>query len=320
MRWAVVTDDASLAALWPAWEALWRRTPQAWPFTSPAWLRPWWDLFGTGRPVVAMVEGASGLLGVLPLYRFESKLLPIGVGIIDYFDVLLAPDAPEDVADRLLALALGATGCERCDLPDLPEGARLAGATAPSGWRAERWAGPVCPVLRLTPEPAIPKGMRRDIRQARHRAERAGGWSVQRATGETVGELLDHLIALHGARWQGRGEPGVLADPRVLAFHRAAAPALLEAGVLRLEALSLRGRIVAVVHALLASDRICFYLGGFDPNAAFESPGTILIGHMIEEAAREGRQEAHFLRGGEAYKYAWGAIDRPNVGLSLLRA
>ena len=63
-----------------------------------------------------------------------------------------------------------------------------------------------------------------------------------------------------------------------------------------------------------------FYLSGFDPGFAFESPGTILLAHMIEEAAREGRSEVHFLRGGEAYKYAWGGVDRMNAGRSFVRA
>ena len=30
-----------------------------------------------------------------------------------------------------------------------------------------------------------------------------------------------------------------------------------------------------------------------------------------------GAYEFHFLRGGEAYKYAWGAVDRPNTPLTL---
>ena len=31
---------------------------------------------------------------------------------------------------------------------------------------------------------------------------------------------------------------------------------------------------------------------------------------MIEAAVREGRNELHFLRGGESYKHAWGGVDR----------
>jgi len=36
-----------------------------------------------------------------------------------------------------------------------------------------------------------------------------------------------------------------------------------------------------------------------------------MIGHAIEEAVRAGASEFDFLRGKEAYKYKWGAKDRP---------
>ena len=72
--------------------------------------------------------------------------------------------------------------------------------------------------------------------------------------------------------------------------------------------------------ALLGPGRILFYLSGYDAARGYESPGTLLVGAMLEEAVREGRREAHFLRGGEAYKYAWGAVDRPNHACRLTPA
>jgi CelD/BcsL family acetyltransferase involved in cellulose biosynthesis len=319
-RLRLITDPAGLAALWPAWEALWRRCPHAWPFAAPAWLRPWWAAFGTAHPHVAVLETASGLAGILPLYRLGETLLPLGVGITDYCDLLLAPDAPPDAAAALLAAALAGTDAPRCDLPDLPPASPLRALPPPPGWRAETWDGPPCPVLRLTPVPAIPRGMRRDLRQARHRADRTGGWQVTRTTAGTLAAALDHLGALHAARWRERGEAGVLADPAVARFHRQAAPALLAAGALRLEVLSLRARPAAAILALLAPGRIGFYLAGLDPAARFESPGTLLLGHMIETAAAEGRHTAHFLRGGEPYKFAWGGDDSHNQGRGFRRA
>jgi CelD/BcsL family acetyltransferase involved in cellulose biosynthesis len=316
----VVTDEAGLASLWPAWEALWRRVPGAWPFAAPAWLRPWWDAFGTGRPTIALLRDSHGLLGLLPLYRLEGKLLPMGAGISDYFDLLLAPEAPSESASVLLSAALEAGDAPRCDLPELPPDARVLQAEAPSGWNDERWASSPCPVLRLRPEPAVPKGRWRDLRQARRRADRAGGWTVEYADSTSVGELLDALVLLHTRCWQARGERGVLADPRVRAFHRTAAPSLLRTGVLRMAAVRLRHRIAAVTYAMLAGDRVLFYLSGFDPDAAFESPGTLLLGYLLEHAAREGSQEAHFLRGDERYKYGWGGVERRNTGRSLQRA
>lgn len=310
----IIADDAALERLWPAWEALWRRAARPCPFVSPAWLRPWWRVFGTGQPVVAVLEGATGLAGLLPLYRLDGKLLPMGVGLSDYFDVLVAADAPPYAAECLLAAALPAGGC--CDMPDLPADAALRRVAAPPGWVARDWDGPDCPVLTLTPAPAIPAGMRRDLRQARHRAERAGGARFADADDTAWPKFLLALIELHAARWRERGQTGVLGDATVRAFHEAATPGLLRAGVLRLTGAYVRGRIAGVVHALLSPGRLHFYLGGFDPAASHESPGTLLIGHMVEQAAAEGRAEVHFLRGGEAYKYAWGARPCRNIGRS----
>jgi CelD/BcsL family acetyltransferase involved in cellulose biosynthesis len=314
---AVVVDEAGLAALWPEWDALWRRSGAS-PFLAPAWLRPWWQHFGTGRPLVAVQRDGDALMGLLPLYLCGEKLLPMGVGISDVFDALLLPDAS---VHKLLAAALGVALVDRCDLPELPEGAVLRDAPAPAGWRREDWAGPPCPVLPLAGclRESIPKAMHRDLRQARNRTDRSGNWDLLRATAETLDQCLSALIRLHTARWTDRGEAGVLADDDVLGFHRSAAPGLHGAGLLRLGVLRLRGQVAAVIHALLNRDRILFYLSGIDPAFRFESPGTILLGSMLEEAIAEGRREADFLRGGEAYKYAWGAQDRFNAGRSFVR-
>jgi len=148
----------------------------------------------------------------------------------------------------------------------------------------------------------------------RHRAERAGGWTVESAGPETVQAFLAELIRLHQARWTAQGDTGALASEKVLAFHREAAPSLLAAGLLRLEVVRVAGAVAAAILALLAPGRIFFYLSGFDERQAFVSPGTLLLGAMLEQAMAEGRTEAHFLRGEESYKYAWGGVDRFNMG------
>ncbi len=315
---ALVTGEAELAAFWPEWEALWRRADAS-PFLAPAWLRPWWAHFGTGRPAIVTLRDGGTLAGLLPLYRLGDKLLPMGVGISDSFDALLLPGVP---AAPLLAAALDEAAPDRCDLPELPDGAALRTLAAPPGWIRECWDGSPCPVLPLDGalEHSVPKGMLRDLRQARNRAARAGGWTVTPAKRDTLGASLDMLIRLHGTRWAGRGEAGVFADADVIGFHRDAAPSLLDANLLRLAVIRLRGEVAAVIHALLSPGRILFYLSGFDPAHRFESPGTILLGAMLEEAIAEGRREADFLRGGESYKYAWGARDRFNAGRSFRRA
>src|SRR3712207_9332638 len=44
-----IADAEAFAALAPEWWDLWRRTPSATPFLSPAWLIRWWRHFHPGR-------------------------------------------------------------------------------------------------------------------------------------------------------------------------------------------------------------------------------------------------------------------------------
>ncbi len=318
---ALLTDEAALAALAPEWDALWHRAPGAAPFASPRWLLPWWRHWGTNWPRVATLRRAGRLAAVLPLYVLDepegAKLLPMGAGTGDYLDVLAEPGI--DVGDLLAAALAASPDAACCDLIEIPAGGRLLGIEAPPGWRAAWRQDSACPVLLPGNSLAnVPAGTRRKLRMARHRAERAGGYAVEAATAATLPALFDALVRLHQSRWEATGEPGVLSDPHVLAFHRAAQPGLQDAGLLRLLALRLYGRVAAAFLQLLQPGRALFYLAGYDPALAYHSPGTLLLGWALEQAAAEGR-EAHFLRGAESYKFAWGAEDRPNRACRLTR-
>lgn len=329
-RLSVLTDEAVLQTLAPEWDALWHRVPGAAPFASPRWLLPWWRQWGAdrgpARPRIATLRtpGDGRLAAVLPLYVLDEaegpKLLPMGAGTGDYLDALAEPGA--DVSALLAAALAASPDAALCDLIEIPAGGRLLGIGAPPGWQAAWRQDSTCPVL-ASPGDAlanVPVVTRRKLRMARNRAARAGGYRVEEATGETLPGLFAELIRLHQARWEQAGEPGILADPRVLAFHADAQPRLLDAGLLRLLALRLGGGPVAAAFLqLLQPGRALFYLAGFDPTLAYNSPGTLLLGCALERAAAEGR-EVHFLRGAESYKFAWGAEDRPNQACRLTRA
>lgn len=309
------TDPAALPALAPAWIDLWHRTPTATPFSHPLWLLPWWHQWGTPYPRIATLHQSGRLTAILPLYILHEptgpKLLPIGAGTTDYCDALAEPGT--DLAP-LLAAALDTPGLTRCDLIDIPAHSPLLTLTPPPGWHATYQQTASCPVL-----PAghsIPAPTRRKLRMARHRADRIGGWHVTEATAATLPDHLATLIRLHQSRWQSTGEPGVLADPKILAFHAEATPALFAAGLLRLPILHLGGQPAAALLQLTQPGRTLFYLPGHDTTRPYHSPGTLLLGWALDQAATEAN-DAHFLRGAEPYKFAWGAEDRPNHTLSL---
>ena len=131
--------------------------------------------------------------------------------------------------------------------------------------------------------------------------------------------LFDALVHLHRARWRSRDQGGVLCDPRVLLFHKRLLPALVRTSIVQLHALQIGGEIAAVYYGFEDRGRAYAYLGGFDPQRAFASPGTLLLAHVIMKSCRSGLQEFHFLRGSEAYKLEWGAQIRHNRCRTLRR-
>ena len=143
---------------------------------------------------------------------------------------------------------------------------------------------------------------------------------IERARRDTLSEFLHDLFRLHTMRWSERGEPGVLHDEQLRAFHRLAAPELLERGMLRMYRLRLKADTAAVSYALLEGDTVYCYLQGFHPALAFLSPGTLLMYSVIEDAVRSGVRSFDFLRGQEAYKQHWRADSRPTYRLALDRS
>lgn len=318
-----ITSLTGLELLEADWWRLWRRCSSATPFTSPAWLIPWWRHFAPGTLAVIALRYAGELVALAPLYleigALGRRILPLGIGVSDAFDLLIGPDHPDSSTRLAEALASDASW-QALSFEEVPaEGAALG---LPSlGCRDEIGRQSLSPMLDLADGDIgalVSKHQRRAIAQARNRLRRRSS-RLLRAPRDGVLPLLDRLRALHAARWRSEGHGGVFADPRVRAFHEEATPRLQAAGLLRLAVLTIDDRPAAAYYGLCDGRRAYGYLTGFDPDFAFESPGSALIADMIEEAAAEGCEVFDFLRGQEPYKYEWGARDQPNYRRVLSR-
>lgn len=167
----------------------------------------------------------------------------------------------------------------------------------------------------------VPAGLLKKLRYYRRRLDRAFTVRWDEATGPaSLAALFGALVRLHAARWAKQGVAGMLDSPRVVAFHRDVAAAFLARGMLRLYGLRLDGEVAAVWYGFAANRRVHYYLGGFDPAFDRYSVGTVIVGHATRRALEGGAAELDFLRGREAYKYAWGAADRPQRRMRMTRA
>ena len=305
----IVNGEAALSALEPEWRELWERDPAATPFQSPAWLIPWVRIFAGPDWLVATMRRRGRLMAVLPLFLVEDdhgrRLMSMGAGITDYADGVFDPE----VGCREASLLITALNdWPAIELLQIPGGSPLLAAAAPRGWWDDRRPAEPCPVMSLTT--ALPRRMRQNLRYYRARIERSEIEHALLSSRDAALPALECLFALHGARWQSRGSPGVLSDEKVRCFHRQAVPALADAGLLRMHVLHWQGTPVAIGYMLTAKARAYDYITGFDPDLAALGLGTVLIGCAIQTAAEEGAREFDFLRGREDYKYRWGARDR----------
>jgi CelD/BcsL family acetyltransferase involved in cellulose biosynthesis len=325
LRAEIITNGKAFEVLAPQWWELWRRCPSATPFQTQAWLLPWWRHFAPGQLVAIAVWREDRLIGLAPFYLEdgkETRLLPVGIALSDYLDLLIEPGAEQETAALIFEAGL-TLGWDRWEFEELRPEALAAAIACPETMANEAEEQSACPVIALAGGDdltgCVPARRRRQLRRAHAAAARRGTAAIEAVSSDTDGPL-DHLFRLHGARWAERGEAGIVQDKLVRNFYREALAALNDAGLARCYQIRIGGSIAGAYYGMCDGKRAYAYLGGFDPTFSEESPGSILTGHAIAEAIREGATEFHFLRGREAYKYSWGATDRWNRRRTFRRA
>ena len=333
IRTQILRSTAELEAFVPTWRDLWEADPHATPFQHPAWLLPWWHQFGQPELRAAVLSHGAEPIGLLPLYIYpevrtgKRKLLPLGAGTTDYLDGVFHPQCTVGEVRNALDLLAEDSGWDLLDLLQLRSGSPLAEALAAMP-AAQPSASLPCWRMPAFAVSELPVKVRRNAMYYRNRAARQGVLSLEFAEAATVASTFHELVLLHTERWREAGEPGVLADPRVLAWHREALPRLHAAGLLRLCALRREGETLAVAYALADPPSRAergvgrteyVYIQAYSPKHAHLRPGTVLLALAMERAAQEGIRTIDMLRGDEGYKKLWHGSPVATLGYRLHR-
>jgi CelD/BcsL family acetyltransferase involved in cellulose biosynthesis len=322
----LLTTPEQFRSLAPEWIDLWQRCSEGTTFQRPEWLLSWIEAFQPQDPVSVEARHHGLLVGFAPLLVYtrgtKRVLAFMGGGVSDYLDILVDPQYTDQMVASLLAAIQQIPGWDLLELTDLLSNSVLLRDPITQQSISEH---DICSVLKL-PDSAeelrhiFSKRQRANLRNARSRMQKAGGEQIEIASSETLRSFLEDLFRLHTARWSRTGQPGVLHDQAVKAFHIAAAPGLLACGALRLYRLRLGQRTLAVIYALFDRETLLCYLQGFDPESAYFSPGTTLMFAVMEDAIQRGIRKFDFLRGQESYKQHWRAQGQPTYRITLDRS
>lgn len=211
---------------------------------------------------------------------------------------------------------------DECDLRPLASTSPLRSLARSRAWPVTESRDGVYPVVVLRApgapiEDVVPGRFLAKLRATRQRVARRNGVRVLHAGAAEAMGGFEALCALHDARWRSRGEQGVLADRATRRFHREVVRGMGAARMLRLHVLHIADRPAAAVYGFARGRARYLYLSGFDPAFERDSAGSLAILEAIELARDHGQTRFDFLRGGEPYKYRWGAIDESGYRVAI---
>jgi CelD/BcsL family acetyltransferase involved in cellulose biosynthesis len=327
----LVTDDAALLALGPAWRALVAASSASTPFQTWEWIESWWRHHRYGRLHVLVAYDRDVVVGILPLVWSRYRGTPfrqlrwMGAPLSDFQELIAADGDRERVAAVLLGeLASSVSAWDLGDLNDLRQGGAIHEAVGEvDGLRRELVFHRHCPTIALGTTfdgflKSLGKNMRANVGRRRRQLEKAYRCQLDTVTNpDELPEAMEALFRLHNARWQRRGARGAFGTPALRAFHHEVARRFLQAGWLRLHRMRLDGETKACFYCFAFGGRVYYYLSGFDESVGKFSPGNVMMAFAVEQAIREGARSFELLRGDESYKYDWKAVDQTTERLVL---
>jgi CelD/BcsL family acetyltransferase involved in cellulose biosynthesis len=335
-------ESGGFAALRPEWNQLLRESCCDTIFLTWQWQTTWWKHLGDGGLLLLGFRSGDGrLVGLAPLYYDNcdpQKRVIRMIGcrdVSDYLDLIIARGHEEAVYRRFVSyLSREAEPWDVLDLCNIPQASQtfvlLQAMAEAEGYQTLVEIEDVCPII---PLPAtwdeylmmLDKKQRHEVRRKLRRAEDAGSRFLIVGPNDDLRAEMATFIELHQ---KSTPEKDAFMDPQMQGFFLDVTQAAHQEGWLQLAFVEMEGERSASLLNFDYNNGILVYNSGYDP-ASFRhlSPGIVVTAQCIENAITLGRDRFDFLRGGEEYKYRFGAQDtrvrrllivRPGVSLEAI--
>jgi CelD/BcsL family acetyltransferase involved in cellulose biosynthesis len=276
------------------------------------------------------------MVGIAPLFSAKNRdgipaLLLLGsIEISDYLDIITRPvDLPAFVPglfDYLSSSKVSLPAWSTLDLHNLFE-------TSPTlpvmkteaklrGWDFLQQQTYHAPSIRLPGDfetylCGIDKKQRHEIRRKMRRADESGNelhWYIV----TDPAKLDDEVDAFLAMMAEEPTKAKFLTDSMTNQIHLSCRAAF-ENGWLQLAFLEVMGKKAAGYLNFDYLNHIWVYNSGLDRSYLELSPGWVLLGYLLQWANENKRASFDFMRGDEAYKYRFGAVDKFLVRVKVSR-
>ena len=268
-------------------------------FTLPAWLRVWWQAFGSGADLYlrGVRQGGEHHRGIAPLQIRNGVASIIGsVDVCDYQDFMVVPGKEQEFFTVVLD-DLASQGIKHLELEPLrPESAVLTHLLPIA---RERKYSVNCEKKAASLEVGLPPtydeylGMldgkqRHEIRRKGRNLGEAGTVGYQVLEDRmAIREALDTFLKLF---IEARADKATFLTAPMESYFRSLVDSMSEAGLARIGVLTLENKVAAMVLYFDYNENIYLYNNGYDPGLSSLSVGTIskvmCIRNSIEKVRR----------------------------------
>ncbi len=288
-------------------------------FILPAWLRVWWQTFGSGAELyLRAVWQGEKIIGIAPLLIRDKTASIVGsANICDYLDFVVTPGKEDDFFNVLLD-DLVQKGISQLDLKPLrPDATVLTDLIAIA---QNRKYEVLCHEEGVSIELDLPstwdeylatltKKQRHEVRRKLRRLGEAGNMDYRCVeVSQEAGDYMDTFLKFFSL---SREDKASFMTTRMESFFRSLTEAMAEIGLLRFGILELDALPVAMIMGFDYNEAMYLYNSAYDPNYSHLSVGLLSKVLCIKESIHRGRKKWDFLKGGEPYKYHIGGREIP---------
>lgn len=314
------------------WNELLANSASHVPFLRSEYLAEWWATRGGGEwpddaelaIITAREDGR--LIGIAPLFIAEheekKQLLLLGsIEISDYLDLICRNEDTARFCRELLVYlkdnyheAEEIAGLDLYNIvEDSPTLDALETAAHELGMQLEKHKLQHSPYIPLPGDwetylQSLDKKQRHEIRRKMRRAGE-GQETVEVYITSDTGRLEDDMEDFLELMAQDEEKEDFL-SPLMREQMKSIMRCAFSESCLQLAFLVIGGNKTAAYLSFDFLNRIWVYNSGLDRRYMAYSPGWVLLGHLLQLAIEQGKEEFDFMRGDEGYKYKFGAVDR----------
>lgn len=305
-------------------------------FLTYEWLSTWWEIFGNekGLGILLAFDGTQ-LKGIAPLYINKERVFKvlrfIGSRVVpaDFLNFIVESGREPEIIPAFMNHLFREIHWDKMFLSDMKDEPNTI--TSLKNWLTNHHC-PFslekhypCPSVEIPGtmegflakvDPIFLGGLKKSRPRQLHRLLRDHQVEFHSSVGQNeYRRTLEKLFLLHEERWQLEKKVGQFHNPHRKEFYKRISKKMLEKNWLRLASLKVDGNEEAVLLGIAYSDDYYYLQIGCGLRGRQLKAGNVLFYYIFESIIGQ-IKTFNFLRGKDAYKYKWGAVDTFTVLLT----